>query len=479
MKWWTNWKERIHGRQGIGFNIIFGVSLFLLIVANLLFPAIERSYALKTDLTKNHIYTLSDSTKKILQELEEDIYIYAVYSPGNEDIRVQSLLEKYGAASPYIHVTSISTEVLQSAEMKAQPAMSEGVVFFNADHSFSHTFAYENFYMTDEEGNQMGWKAEAKITAAIQGIVRGAFCNVRLLTGHGETTEKDLSRFLQMLDIGNFQVSSYDPSADTQPLDAKTDILVIVSPKADLEHNEYETISKFMEEGGRTLLLLDRASFNTKQGTLQIYTTELPSFSKLMADYNIQVNDDLIFSRSVEAMNLRRTSFRATPLMHSVTEQLIKNDQGVVVNEAASLCFLNGGEVKISALLAADARCFAKTLENGVENFTYQSKDMQGTFIVAALAEKDASCLAVITDSLCIGDESLSIPGNRLFFESLINTISPMEPLISVESKELCIPGIPRSGGAAQMLIMIGGLLVLPFVVLYVGMRMKSGKWRK
>ena len=73
MKWWTNWKERIHGRQGIGFNIIFGVSLFLLIVANLLFPAIERSYALKTDLTKNHIYTLSDSTKKILQELRKQV----------------------------------------------------------------------------------------------------------------------------------------------------------------------------------------------------------------------------------------------------------------------------------------------------------------------------------------------------------------------------------------------------------------------
>jgi ABC-2 type transport system permease protein len=478
MKWWTNWK-RILGGQGIGFNIIFGICLFLLVVANLLFPAIERNYALRTDFTENQLYTLSDKTQEILRGLKEDIYIYAVYSPGNEDTRVQALLEEYGAASPYIHVASVSTEVLQMTEVKMQSVMQEGVVFFNADRSFSHSFPYENLYMTDENGNQIGWKAEAKITAAIQGIVRGAFCNVRLLTGHGETTEKDLNGFLQLLDIGNFQVDSYDPSADTQSLDASTDVLVIVSPKADLEHSEYEAISQFMKEGGRILLLLDRSSFNTTQGILQIYTTELPLFSQLLADYNIQINDDLIFSRSVEAINLRRTSFRATPLMHSVTEQLMAEGQGVVVNEAASLRFLKGGEVKISALLAADAHCFAKTLENGVENFTYQEKDAQGTFIVAAIAEKDTSRLAVVTDSLCIGDESLSIPGNRLFFENLVNTLSPMEPLVSIESKTMYIPGIPSSGGTAQMLLIIGGLLVLPFAVLYIGIQMKAGKWRK
>lgn len=73
-------------------------------------------------------------------------------------------------------------------------------------------------------------------------------------------------------------------------------------PKADLEHSEYEAISQFMKEGGRILLLLDRSSFNTTQGILQIYTTELPLFSQLLADYNIQINDDLIFSRSVEAI---------------------------------------------------------------------------------------------------------------------------------------------------------------------------------
>lgn len=480
MKRKTTWKKELQNARELAPNILLGICLFLLIGANLLFPMMERRGAWKADWTREGIYTLSDQTKHLLQELEEDIYIYTVYSPGNEDARLQALLEKYRAASPYVHFSSFSTGMLPTAaDMTALSSVKEGVIFANADQSVFRTFAYEDFYLTDETGVQIGWKGEAKITAAIQGIVRGAFCNVRLLSGHGETKQSDLKGFLQLLDIGNFQVADYDFSTATQPLQADTDLLIAISPKADLEHSEYEEISRFMKEGGRILLLLDRASFNTSQGVLQVYTTELPLFSQLLADYGMQVNDDLLLSQDIDAINLRRTSFRATPLRHPITQQLREQKMGVVVHEAASLRFLEQSGVTVSALLSADAHCYAKQLQSDMQNFVFQEGDEQGTFVIAALANKEDSYLAVVTDSLCIGEEALSIPGNQQFFENLINELSPMAPPTSIESKELSIPAIQNTSGRVKMLILSGAYLALPFAILYVSMRTRAGKWRK
>ncbi len=480
MNWIKKHKNKILNRYTVGFNIFFSICLVLIFGINIIFPSIERKKALKIDLTGNKLYTLSEETCKILQNLEEEIYIYMIYSPGNIDFRIQELLAEYGASSSKVKVIFLSQEILQStSERPPLLDIENGVIITNKDRSIEQIFSYEDFYLRNDEGQNISFKAETKITAAIQGIVRGAFCNIRLLTGHGETTRNELERFIQLLDIGNFQIDSYDLSTSTQQLDAQTDILVIVSPKADLEHSEYETISQFMQQGGRILLFLDRSSFNMTQGILQIYTTEMPLFSQLLADYNIKINDDLIISRSVDSINLRRTSFRATPLMNVLTEELCDNHWSVVVNEAASLSFLEKEGVQVQMLLAADSDCFAKKLSSKIENFNYQEGDRQGVFIVGALSEKVTSQLAVITDSQCIGDEALSAPGNHLFFENLLKKLSPLETLISIESKELVVPELQLSDLKPEGLFILAGMILLPIAVFYIGIRMRTRKWKK
>ena len=282
----------------LGGRFFWGALAVVLIAANLILPALEKKHAWKVDLTCNGVYTLSTPSEQILQNLSEDIYLYMVYSPGNEDARIEQMLREYGAASPYVHVMSIPVGMRQLLpDISLLSTEKEGIWITNQAQTLVQYFSQEDMYLWDEAGQAVAFKAEAKLTAAIQGIVQGAFCNVRLLVGHGETAGRDLQSFLQLLDMGNYQVTEWSLASSTKALDPKTDILVAVSPKADLEHSEYEAIAQFMQAGGRALLLFDRASFNTTQGVLQVYSTSLPLFSELLWQYRMQVNDDLLLLR--------------------------------------------------------------------------------------------------------------------------------------------------------------------------------------
>ena len=464
----------------MGGKLLLCIGLVILIMGNLILSSLEESRALRVDLTKNDIYTLSEESCRVLDTLQEEIYLYVVYSPGNEDVRVRELAAEYGAYSPYVQVTMVSPEVLKTTEglIKVDP-IENGIIISDGNHEVTKVYTAEELYVENAFNGTNEFRAEAKITTTIEGIQDGAFCNVYMLTGHGETPVSELRDFRHMLDMANFQVSEFDVSATKQPLNPETDILIAVSPKADLEQSEYEAIAQFMQSGGRLLLFMDKASFNTAQGILQVYTAEMPMFEKLLAEYNIAINRDIILARDENTINLRRTSFGATPTMKDIPSSLYGEEMNVVVHEAASLRFLRGGQATVTELLTADTRCFAKPLRQKIENFHFEKGDRSGGFCVGAMSEKETSCLAVITDSQCIGDTAFSIDGNYLFFDGLVHSLAPLEPPTAVSGKFIQTPYFAQSGGILSMLLIFGCLTAAPIAVVYMGMRIRSRKKRK
>ena len=233
-----------------------------------------------------------------------------------------------------------------------------------------------------------------------------------------------------------------------------------------------------MQAGGRALLLFDRASFNTTQGVLQVYSTSLPLFSELLWQYRMQVNDDLLFSGDVRTINLRRTSLRVRPMLVGMQES------EVIINEAASLDILDvadvGADTQVSPLLVTEGVCFAKGLAQKVENFNFQQgTDAKGRFVVGALAARGDSRLAVLTDSLMVGDETIGISGNWAFFEGLLEELSPLTPAVSIEGKALSVPHRLLGGRTMQVLLWSLAFLLLPMGVVFAGWRLRTGKWRK
>ena len=107
-------KNLLSDRKRIGGYSILFVSLAvaaagLLVLA---FDALENRYALKIDTSFNAITTKSAETDKVLNELDSDVHVYALFTPGEEDQALIAILERYAAASR--HFTFSVENLLQN-----------------------------------------------------------------------------------------------------------------------------------------------------------------------------------------------------------------------------------------------------------------------------------------------------------------------------------------------------------------------------
>ena len=59
---------------------------------------------IKVDLTPNELYSLSQQTYDILDDLDQDVTIYGLYETGKEQIMVTEVLDRYASHSKKINV---------------------------------------------------------------------------------------------------------------------------------------------------------------------------------------------------------------------------------------------------------------------------------------------------------------------------------------------------------------------------------------
>ena len=393
-----------------------------LILINIIFPTIENRYSLATDITRNRIYSLSETSNQILAKLEEDVYVYSICTPGQEDTRLQELLKEYSSMSSHLVVRdNIYSLSAMPADFTYPKNSSNAIMITNSDGTYSRTFTYEDMYIYDEDGNKTSFVAENKITAAIQGVAQKNFVNIRFLSGHGETGINDIDTFISMLDLKNYIISTYDFSTTNIKLNPKTDVLIIVSPKADLEQNEYDSIRDYMSNGGSILALIDRTSFNTKQGVLQKYASQLPLFQQLFENYSMQVNNDVIVSDSNDATGMRKTVLNAVVVRQNEENEIERN---VILNEASSIDILDRSGTVRELLVSGDG-CNAYTVDDNIEQNIAKLGSGKESYLVGAVSTLKESRIILITDSTCIGDDILQINGNYSFFNDVINELVP------------------------------------------------------
>ncbi|MCL2434278.1 MAG: GldG family protein, partial [Clostridia bacterium] len=101
MKFFEFLKDKRAAYGGYAAALTVGV-IILVMLLNLLLTAAEGAFDLRQDLTAGRIYTLTKTTRKVLDNLEEDIIIYTLYQPGNEDSVVAKAVSKY--AGPHVSV---------------------------------------------------------------------------------------------------------------------------------------------------------------------------------------------------------------------------------------------------------------------------------------------------------------------------------------------------------------------------------------
>jgi len=276
---------------------------------------------------------------------------------------------------------------------------------------------------------------------------------------------------LEALKLKNYMVDSYNISESAETLNAKTDILAVVSPRTDLLESEYNALIDFFNAGGRAIMLMDNSFFNEDLGQMQIYMNDLPFFNALISRFDLRLNNDLVISKDPAHMNLRSTSISMMANIHSITQHLTEANLPIVMSEASSIEFTDKTDATIFALLSTNSKSYAKQLTNGMNNLTQSPVDKTGSFTVGAISELQNSKLILFSTSSCIGNDAFAIPGNQELMESSIDYLNPMGRTIHISTKPFGIQNLPNFDTLSRLLLFLFSAILLPATVLVFGIK--------
>ena len=275
------------------------------------------------DLTEEKRYTLTTSTKKLLNSLDDkvDVEIYLTGKDLPAGIKIlqnetRELLQEFRNNSKglvtfhFFDYNSIKNQKQReefqmnlvkkglrptNLEVKSNSGYSEKLVFpgavIKSNGREIPIQILENQFSSGAQGalNNSISLLEYKLANAIDKIIREHPPKVMFLQGQGELGVEPLQEFLKALAAQNFQLDKIELDKD-KLLHNNIDVLVVAKPQKPFNEKEKFLIDQYVMNGGKVLWLLDNTIADLDSFKLA------PSIVAVPRDLNI---DDLLFRYGV------------------------------------------------------------------------------------------------------------------------------------------------------------------------------------
>lgn len=412
------------------------VVLGVLAAVNFLTNRYDKSY----DSTANKQFSLSDQTMKVVKGLKNDVQ-FTYFGPQNEFRTARDTLDRYSSLSPKLHVTYIDPE------RKPQVAKAAG---YRSD----ATVIVESGTRRESAKSL----SEEEITGALIRSLKSEERNICMLSAAGERSidEADgsgYSIFKQLLERDTYKVRAETlrpaasdaskplaigqaPAAVSLAVPKDCTVLVVAGPKNDYPAPIVGAIKVYVENGGRSLFLLDTS--------LRLGDSEPPTENgallKLLSDWGVTTNDDLVLDLSGvgQLFNLGPE----IPLIlkyeaHPITQPLTRVPTAYPI--ARSLDVKPADKISISKLISTTEDSVATT-SIGPRGAIDPRKGKKGPLIlgVAATYSGTSQGRFVVLGTSRAAQNSLvgARPlGNRDLMVNIVNWLSSDEDLISIRPK--------------------------------------------
>lgn len=433
-----------------GANTVLAILVFLgiLILINFIFYKEN----IRFDLTKNKKFTLSNQTKKVLKQINQEIKIIGFFQKETQS-EAENLLKEYQAQNKKIKVEFIDPD--------AKPALAQkyGIERYG-------TLILE---MGDRK-QEITESSESDITSGILKLIEKEKEKKKIyfLTGHGEKDiesggDRSYTKIKHQLEKENYEVKTIN--LITKPeIPRDTAVLIIASPKNKILDKEKEIISNFLDKNGKVFILLDPKS----------EVKEEVGFSDILAKWGIEVNNNLVIDPVNYFLEDVGTIVIDKWILHKITENL------------PSVFFPGVSKVSPKKDLPKDitVQTLAKTsnrswLEANFANRNVKfdaGQDEKGPISIAVTAEKEkkdnekkaGARLAVFGDSDFAVDAFSNILSNQDLFINTVDWLVEKEELISIRPKEQENRQVNLSGRQAK-LVFYFTVIGMPLIVIVAG----------
>lgn len=453
-------------RGGLFAAVSILVAIAIVIVLNLAVGLLP-SRVTQKDLSSEKIYTVSDTSREILNKLDANVEV-AVLAPTNGmDQRISNYLELYCSLSDKLTLKNVDTTLYPSALSEYDVDSSNVVVVRNTDTGKQESISFNDILVPDMysyyyygQTSYTEFDAEGQLTSAVNLVTNGAAHTIYCDTGHGESALG--SQISEMLDKNNLSTQNVNLLTDGG-IPENCEMLFFNQPTSDLSADELAQVQAYLVSGGQVMVLLssetDAASF--------------PNLNTLTNAYGINILEGSLadqgsyyqyFGSAYVFFPTLSTSDSITSGLGSDSYVMVGYDGTNQVSPAIPM------ETVTPSVEGVTVTPFLTTTDGGVA-YVSQDNYQSGSFVVGAYAsdENSGARLTVISADSLVEDGLLSafsgLANSQVFMNALTAGFSDMET-VSIATKSLEVTNNTVRNPALWTLLFV---IIIPIAVLVGG----------
>ncbi len=358
--------------------ILIAIIIGAYVVINLL---TEKANLSDIDLTKDKIFTLSETSKTIIHNINQDVEIILV----KMDTYSQSVVDfayKYKKENDKIKITEVSN-VTKYPELTAEYNLTENTYEIivrsgKEEKIISTSDLYTYDYSTGEEKDL----TEEAITNALLSVTTENKPKLYFVSGHNDNLEYYLTDFKKSLEDEANTVESLD-LLTTAKVPDDCSALVITTLNNDLKTVERDAILKYIKAGGKIILFTDA----------NVAKTNMPNFQKVLDEYGVSISEGIMIEQDTSKM----LSGSPSAIIVTVNEGSSVTDK---INMSMNACFINSGKINLAddekmEKLGVTSEILATTSDKAfyrsdlsISTTSKVSGDEEGKAVVGALLTK-------------------------------------------------------------------------------------------
>ena len=451
-------------RSGVYSTAILAAAIVLAVLLNLLVGALPKKYT-EFDLSEAKMYTLGDSSKKLVQSLDQDVTVYYLCETGSEDAILTKLLDHYADESSHFRWEQKDPAIYPTfaAQYGASDVSTGSLIVVSGENNVVldaadlYEYDYSDYYTTGSANVTFG--GEKQITSAIYKLTAAEETYAYYTTNHGE--QALTSSLTEALEAQNITAQPLDLLTSTIPDDC--DLLIINDPTSDFASDglvdEISQLQTYLENGGRVLL--------TTNGY-----DETPNLDAVMAQFGLAREAGLVvegdsshalYGYPYSLFPDYGTTDEGTALdgVNRSTHVMLSVAQGITVTETDG--------VTAESLLNTSEDAYSKLNFDTSSTTDKENGDTDGPFSLAVWARNETTGAEVIWIGCPnMDNEQLyqSIPGNLTFLQGCAASMVGQDILIDTKALEASPITISASTATTLGLVFV---FVLPAAVLIAG----------
>ncbi len=454
MKKLLNDKRFKYGTYSIVITIVV---IAILIFINLIVEKFDKSF----DLTDESTYSLSEETISVLNDLDNDINIYTMFSTGNSDAvinKVEQVIDKYSQQSS--HIKSENMDLYLHPDFAKKYSNEQNTVGVNSiivEKGERYRVINYNDYYAQSQSETEHINIEANITSAIQYVSETVTSKLYFVTGHDETDHSHFTTLMEQFKLSNYDIDSLNLIDKDIPEDCTA--LIITPGKRDLSPEEADKIKNYLADDGRGFFLLggtDFSKFTNLKGVVNAYGVTLEN------GYILEGNEE----------NYYQYPYAMFPKVTDNQINSVLTEKGYTVYAIASQAVkeldIKKQGLEIQPLLTSTNQSYIKAEGNSSPNV--EKNDIKGPFNIAAAItdssytdKSHSTKLVVCGTSYYFIDpnyDAMVVNANSTFVVSAINWLNDKGSNVTIAPKTISSEMVLIDEGSANTVKLIGWAVI-------------------